>query len=84
MYRTTYPSSCSQGWTENEALRNRSEKSVVAAVDAIRARLPYAGTLYALGLGLSCLGLITRALVKPPEGVSVITKLSVVKRENGA
>lgn len=29
------------GWTENEALRNRSERAVEAAVEAIRARLPY-------------------------------------------
>jgi hypothetical protein len=29
------------GWTENEALRNRSEKSVVLAVESIRARMPY-------------------------------------------
>ena len=29
------------GWTENEALRNRSEKSVELAVEAIRARMPY-------------------------------------------
>jgi hypothetical protein len=29
------------GWTEIEALRNRSETSVVAAVEAIRARMPY-------------------------------------------
>lgn len=29
------------GWTENEALRNRSEKSVEMAVEAIRARMPY-------------------------------------------
>lgn len=29
------------GWTEIEALRNRSETSVVAAVQAIRARMPY-------------------------------------------
>lgn len=29
------------GWTENEALRNRSEKSVEAAVEAIRTRMPY-------------------------------------------
>jgi len=28
-------------WTENEALRNRSEKSVELAVEAIRARMPY-------------------------------------------
>lgn len=29
------------GWTENEALRNRSEKSVELAVEAIRLRMPY-------------------------------------------
>ena len=29
------------GWTENEALRNRSEKSVELAVEAIRVRMPY-------------------------------------------
>ena len=29
------------GWTENEALRNRSEKSVELAVESIRARMPY-------------------------------------------
>lgn len=29
------------GWTENEALRNRSEQGVASAVEAIRARLPY-------------------------------------------
>lgn len=29
------------GWTENEALRNRSEICVVTAVEAIRARMPY-------------------------------------------
>jgi hypothetical protein len=29
------------GWTENEALRNRSEKSVELAVEAIRSRMPY-------------------------------------------
>lgn len=29
------------GWTENEALRNRSQKSVEAAVESIRARMPY-------------------------------------------
>jgi hypothetical protein len=29
------------GWTENEALRNRSEKSVEMAVESIRARMPY-------------------------------------------
>jgi len=29
------------GWTENEALRNRSESSVVTAVESIRARMPY-------------------------------------------
>jgi hypothetical protein len=29
------------GWTEVEALRNRSEKSVEAAVEAIRTRMPY-------------------------------------------
>lgn len=28
-------------WTENEALRNRSEKSVELAVESIRARMPY-------------------------------------------
>lgn len=29
------------GWTENEALRNRSETSVMLAVESIRARMPY-------------------------------------------
>lgn len=29
------------GWTENEALPNRSQRSVETAVEAIRARLPY-------------------------------------------
>lgn len=29
------------GWTENEALRNRSEKSVELAVESIRSRMPY-------------------------------------------
>ena len=29
------------GWTENEALRNRSEQSVKTAVESVRARMPY-------------------------------------------
>jgi len=29
------------GWTENEALRNRSQKSVELAVESIRARMPF-------------------------------------------
>jgi len=29
------------GWTENEALRNRSQRSVELAVESIRARMPY-------------------------------------------